>query len=89
MVFHTAGSSVDGNHRGIAFVTIATQAYQAAFISGIRDPDSTLGNEIMEFIRDTESTLLFNHSSRVYYFFERRRKSPRNDNARLRCLLPA
>jgi hypothetical protein len=37
-------------------------------ISGISVPDSKLANEITEFIRDTESTLLFNHSSRVYYF---------------------
>jgi hypothetical protein len=41
---------------------------QAALISGIRVPDSTLANEVTEFIRDTESTLLFDHSSRVYYF---------------------
>ncbi|MBB5319101.1 HD domain-containing protein [Tunturibacter empetritectus] len=49
-------------------MTISTQASQAALISGITVPDSTLANEITEFIRDTESTLLFNHSSRVYYF---------------------
>jgi len=46
----------------------STQASQAALISGISVPDSKLANEITEFIRDTESTLLFNHSSRVYYF---------------------
>jgi hypothetical protein len=49
-------------------MTASTQVSQAALISGIRVPDSTLANEITEFIRDTESTLLFNHSSRVYYF---------------------
>jgi hypothetical protein len=49
-------------------MTISTQAYQAAHISAINIPDSKLANEITEFIRDTESTLLFNHSSRVYYF---------------------
>jgi hypothetical protein len=49
-------------------MTISTQASQAALISGIRAPDSKLANEITEFTRDTESTLLFNHSSRVYYF---------------------
>src|SRR5713226_8749395 len=49
-------------------MTTSTQASQAAFISGITVPDSKLANEITEFIRDTESTLLFNHSSRVYYF---------------------
>jgi HD domain len=49
-------------------MTIQTQASQAALISGIRIPDSKLASEITEFIRDTEPTLLFNHSSRVYYF---------------------
>jgi hypothetical protein len=49
-------------------MTTATKASQAALISGIRVPDSKLASEITEFIRDTEPTLLFNHSSRVYYF---------------------
>lgn len=39
-----------------------------ASISGISVPDSKLGRAITEFIRDTESELLFNHSSRVYFF---------------------
>jgi len=46
----------------------ASTSSQAALISGISIPDSKLASEITEFIRDTESTLLFNHSSRVYYF---------------------
>ncbi len=49
-------------------MTVSTQTSQAAHISGISIPDSKLANEITEFIRDTEPTLLFNHSSRVYYF---------------------
>jgi len=49
-------------------MTISTQASQSALISGITIPDSKLANEITQFIRDTETTLLFNHSSRVYYF---------------------
>jgi hypothetical protein len=49
-------------------MTASTRDSQAALISGISIPDSKLANEITEFIRDTESTLLFNHSSRVYYF---------------------
>jgi hypothetical protein len=49
-------------------MTISTSTSQAALISGTSIPDSKLANEITEFIRDTESTLLFNHSSRVYYF---------------------
>ncbi|MEI2415657.1 HD domain-containing protein [Orrella sp. JC864] len=31
-------------------------------------PDSSLARAITEFIRDTETELLFNHSSRVYHF---------------------
>jgi hypothetical protein len=31
-------------------------------------PDSTLARAITDFIRDTETELLFNHSSRVYHF---------------------
>jgi hypothetical protein len=49
-------------------MTITTQDSQAALISGIRIPDSKLADDITEFIRDTEPALLFNHSSRVYYF---------------------
>jgi hypothetical protein len=37
-------------------------------IDGISIPDSNLCKEITEFVRDTESALLFNHSSRVYCF---------------------
>jgi hypothetical protein len=36
--------------------------------SNIIAPDSKLAKEIAELIRDTESELLFNHSSRVYQF---------------------
>jgi len=39
-----------------------------AIIDGIAIPDSKLCREITELVRDTESELLFNHSSRVYYF---------------------
>ncbi len=49
-------------------MTISIQASESALISGIRIPDSKLATEITEFVRDTESALLFNHSSRVYYF---------------------
>ncbi|HBZ15474.1 MAG TPA: phosphohydrolase [Pantoea sp.] len=37
-------------------------------VTGIRIPDSKMAHEATEFIRDTESDLLFNHSSRVYYW---------------------
>src|SRR6202162_6341015 len=37
-------------------------------IAGIAVPDSRLAHEITELVRDTESPLLFHHSSRVYYW---------------------
>lgn len=40
----------------------------ATDIAGIKVPDSKLAHEITEFVRDTESPLLFNHSSRVFYW---------------------
>jgi HD superfamily phosphodiesterase len=41
---------------------------EAASISGVTIPDSKLAREATELVRDTESPLLFNHSTRVYYF---------------------
>jgi hypothetical protein len=37
-------------------------------VEGVRIPDSKLAREIGELVHDTESPLLFHHSSRVYYF---------------------
>jgi hypothetical protein len=37
-------------------------------ISGVMIPDSKLAREATDLVRDTESPLLFNHSTRVYYF---------------------
>jgi hypothetical protein len=37
-------------------------------VEGISIPDSKLASEITELVRDTESPLLFHHSSRVYYW---------------------
>jgi hypothetical protein len=37
-------------------------------ISGVTVPDSTLAREAAELVRETEPSLLFNHSTRVYYF---------------------
>jgi hypothetical protein len=39
-----------------------------AKIDGISIPDSKLARAITEMVRDTESDLLFNHSSRVFFF---------------------
>jgi HD superfamily phosphodiesterase len=37
-------------------------------VQGVSIPDSKIAREITELVRDTESPLLFHHSSRVYYF---------------------
>ena len=37
-------------------------------VEGIRIPETSLAREITQFVRDTESALLFHHSSRVYYW---------------------
>jgi HD superfamily phosphodiesterase len=40
----------------------------ALTVQGVSIPESKLTREITELVRDTESPLLFHHSSRVYYF---------------------
>jgi hypothetical protein len=47
---------------------MATQLSLPTSIDGVTIPDSTLGRAIAEFVRDSETELLFNHSSRVYLF---------------------
>src|SRR2546429_9366042 len=37
-------------------------------IAGVRVPDSKLAQAATELVRDTETDLLFHHSTRVYYF---------------------
>ena len=37
-------------------------------IDGVAIPDSALARAVTDLVRDTESPLLFHHSSRVYYF---------------------
>jgi hypothetical protein len=49
-------------------MTTTNQALGFAKSATVSVPDSRLANEITEFIRDTEPSLLFNHSSRVYCF---------------------
>lgn len=41
---------------------------EALSISGVTIPDTQIVREATELVRDTESSLLFNHSTRVYYF---------------------
>jgi hypothetical protein len=37
-------------------------------VAGVAVPDSKLAREVTELVRDTEPSLLFHHSSRVYYW---------------------
>src|SRR5271170_7325566 len=48
--------------------TTTRQTAEATAISGVTVPDSKLAREATELVRATESPLLFNHSTRVYYF---------------------
>jgi hypothetical protein len=48
--------------------TSIVQAPSLTLASGITIPDSKMTREVTALIRDTENSLLFNHSSRVYYF---------------------
>ena len=48
--------------------TVGGRTETAITVGGIRIPDSKLAREITEVVRDTESPLLFHHSSRVFYW---------------------
>jgi len=48
--------------------TTASSSQTADLLSEVKLPDTQLTRDITAFIRDTETELLFNHSSRVYYF---------------------
>jgi HD domain len=48
--------------------TSTVQARSLTLASGVTIPDSKMAREVTELVRDTENSLLFNHSSRVYYF---------------------
>jgi len=48
--------------------TTTRDTTEATSIAGVMVPDSKLAREATELVRDTESPLLFNHSTRVYYF---------------------
>ena len=39
-----------------------------ADIGGVKIPDSSIAREIAQLIRDTESDVLFHHSTRVYFW---------------------
>lgn len=44
------------------------EAVTANYISGVRIPDSQMAREVTQLVRDTESDLLFDHSTRVYFW---------------------
>jgi hypothetical protein len=48
--------------------TSIVQAPSLTLASGVTIPDSRIAREATELVRETENSLLFNHSSRVYYF---------------------
>ena len=48
--------------------TSIIQAPSLSLASGVTIPDSKMAREVTKLVRDTENSLLFNHSSRVYYF---------------------
>src|SRR5271156_3914409 len=55
-------TSVEGKH------AMNTDVANNIDLAGIKIPDSQLAREITELVRDTESPLLFHHSSRVFYW---------------------
>ena len=54
--------------KGDSDMSTTRRDIQATAISGVMIPDSKLAREATQLVRDTESPLLFNHSTRVYYF---------------------
>jgi HD domain-containing protein len=57
-----------GAARSSPRATPGTRTATPLAIAGISVPDSKLAHEITELVRDTESLLLFHHSSRVFYW---------------------
>jgi HD superfamily phosphodiesterase len=49
-------------------MTLTTMLPKTFSIEGVSVPDSKLAREITELVRDTESALLFHHSSRVFFW---------------------
>jgi hypothetical protein len=52
----------------MALVTSSASNTKASTVAGVTIPDSKLARELTELVRDTETPLLFHHSSRVYYW---------------------
>jgi hypothetical protein len=52
----------------MALVTSSASNAKSSTVVGVAIPDSKLAQEITELVRDTETPLLFHHSSRVFYW---------------------
>src|SRR3954454_14101101 len=52
----------------MALIASSASSAKSSAVVGVTIPDSKLAREITELVRDTESPLLFHHSSRVYYW---------------------
>jgi hypothetical protein len=67
---------IDGTRRletAISIHTLSASTFgeentMSLIVGGVKIPDSKLAREITELVRDTETPLLFHHSTRVYYF---------------------
>ena len=51
----------------MASVMSSTMNVTPQSVAGVAIPNSKVAREVTELVRDTESPLLFHHSSRVYY----------------------
>src|ERR1700722_848428 len=65
---HSYSKTCEHAHRRNEMNTSNSGLASVTSVGGISIPDTKLAREIAELIRDTETELLFNHSSRVYYF---------------------
>jgi hypothetical protein len=52
----------------MAIVASSASSAKSSTVVGVNIPNSKLAREITELVRDTETPLLFHHSSRVYYW---------------------
>jgi len=52
----------------MASVMSSTMNVTPQSVAGVAIPNSKVAREVTELVRDTESPLLFHHSSRVYYW---------------------
>src|ERR1700733_6714068 len=65
---HSYSKTCEHAHRRNEMNTSNSGLVSLASVGGFSTPDPKWAREIAELILDTETELLFNHSSRVYYF---------------------